>query len=338
MASAGLAKEKGAFPLYDREQFLARPFVRGLGEEVTAAISENGMRNGLLMAIAPTGTISLFAGNVSGGIEPVFDLEYQRSMLNADGTRRQSIVQDFAYRLFRELKGDAPPPSYFVTAHDLSPKEHVLMQAALQAHVDASISKTVNCPADLPFESFAGLYIEAYRLGAKGCTAYRPNDVTGSVLAKIEAPAAPAPAKAAVVTSPVTDLVPLKPREAVLAGHTYKTRWPGSDHAIYITVNDILAAGRQLPYEVFINSKSMEHYAWTVALTRLISAIFRRGGDAGFVVEELKAVFDPRGGAWSKGVYLPSVPALIGLTLEQHLQHIGYLPPPPPESLKKAGE
>ncbi len=148
--------------------------------------------------------------------------------------------------------------------------------------------------------------------------------MTGEVLTKIETKAAAAPALAVAAAS-----VPAKlaPREPVLGGFTHKVRWPGSDHAIYITLNDILEGGKRLPFEVFINSKALDHYAWTVALTRLMSAIFRRGGDVAFVAEELKAVFDPRGGGWSEGIYLPSVPALIGLTLEKHFRSIGYLPP-----------
>jgi ribonucleoside-diphosphate reductase alpha chain len=120
-------------------------------------------------------------------------------------------------------------------------------------------------------------------------------------------------------------------RPETLPGRTYKLRWPESDHAIYITVNDILAAdgrGRTVrrPFEVFINSKNMEHYAWTVALTRMISAVFRRGGDVGFVVEELKAVFDPRGGQWMGGRYVPSLLAAIGDVIERHMIDTGFLP------------
>ncbi len=102
-------------------------------------------------------------------------------------------------------------------------------------------------------------------------------------------------------------------------------RWPESDHAIYITINDIVQDNRRRPFEVFINSKNMEHYAWTVALTRMISAVFRRGGDVSFVVEELKAVFDPRGGAWLGGKYVPSLLAAIGEVIEQHMFNIGFL-------------
>jgi ribonucleoside-diphosphate reductase alpha chain len=114
-------------------------------------------------------------------------------------------------------------------------------------------------------------------------------------------------------------------RPQALEGNTYKLKWPGSEHAIYLTINDIVAAGRRRPFEVFINSKNMEHFAWTVALTRMISAVFRRGGDVSFVVEELKAVFDPRGGAWIEGKYIPSILAAIGGVIERHLIAIGFI-------------
>ena len=117
-------------------------------------------------------------------------------------------------------------------------------------------------------------------------------------------------------------------RPESLHGSTYKIRWPESDHAIYITINDIVRDGRRQPFEIFINSKNTEHYAWTVALTRMISAVFRRGGDVSFIVEELKAVFDPRGGQWMGGHYVPSILAAIGGVIEQHLVSIGALAPP----------
>jgi ribonucleoside-diphosphate reductase alpha chain len=114
-------------------------------------------------------------------------------------------------------------------------------------------------------------------------------------------------------------------RPAALEGNTYKLKWPDSEHALYITINDIILAGHRRPFEVFINSKNMEHFAWTVALTRMISAVFRRGGDVSFVVEELKAVFDPRGGAWMNGKYVPSILAAIGGVIERHMIAIGFL-------------
>src|SRR5204863_4404603 len=116
-------------------------------------------------------------------------------------------------------------------------------------------------------------------------------------------------------------------RYEVLPGFTYKLKWADSDHAIYITINDILQDGRRRPFEIFINSKNMEHFAWTVALTRMISAVFRRGGDVSFVVEELKAVFDPRGGQWMEGRYVPSLLAAIGEVIERHMVDIGFLQP-----------
>ncbi len=126
----------------------------------------------MLTSIAPTGTISLLAGNVSSGIEPVFDFEYRRRLLSPDGSERQETIRDYAAQLYRDMHGDAPFPDAFVTAHDLSPQQHLQMQAALQRHVDASISKTVNCPELIAFEDFEMLYLDAYRLGLKGCTAY----------------------------------------------------------------------------------------------------------------------------------------------------------------------
>ena len=116
-------------------------------------------------------------------------------------------------------------------------------------------------------------------------------------------------------------------RPEELPGKTYKIKWPESDHAIYITINDIVQDGRRRPFEVFINSKNTEHYAWTVALTRMISAVFRRGGDVSFVVEELKAVFDPRGGQWMGGRYVPSLLAAIGDVIEHHMIDTGFLKP-----------
>jgi ribonucleoside-diphosphate reductase alpha chain len=119
-------------------------------------------------------------------------------------------------------------------------------------------------------------------------------------------------------------------RPEELPGRTYKLKWPDSDHAIYVTVNDIVQDGRRRPFEVFINSKNMEHYAWTLALTRMISAVFRRGGDVSFVVEELKAVFDPRGGQWMGGRYVPSLLAALGEVIERHMIDIGFLAPKAP--------
>ncbi len=319
MTSARLAAEKGAFPLYDKGPFLAGETVAGLDADVRTLIAEHGIRNALLTSVAPTGTISLVADNVSSGIEPVFALAYTRKVLQPDGTRTEEEVSDHALRRFRALHGDAAPlPDYFVTAQDLTPAEHVRMQAAVQRHVDSAISKTVNVPEDIGFEEFQEVYLDAYRSGCKGCTTYRPNAITGSVL-EVK-PATPPPAPPAVNHS--IDLM-LRPDKVI--GATYKLRWPDSEHAMYVTVNDIELDGVRRPFEVFVNSKNLEHYAWVVALTRMISAVFRRGGEVAFVAEELKQVFDPRGGSWTNGHYVPSLVAAIGEVLERHMRETGFL-------------
>jgi len=322
-ASAELAKEKGAFPLFDRDEFLARPFVQNLPQEIRDQIAAHGIRNGLLTSIAPTGTISLFAGNVSSGIEPVFAYSYTRKILGADGTRGEVTINDYAWRLFRERFGEETPlPDYFVTAQKLAPSDHLAVQAAAQKHIDSSISKTINVPADIAFDAFEDVYLKAYETGCKGCTTYRPNTITGAVLETIEQkPALPARSGGVVYMTQPLD------RPELLPGQTYKIKWLDSDHAFYITINDIEQDGRRRPFEVFINSKNMEAYAWTLALTRMISAVFRRGGDVSFVVDELKAVFDPRGGQWTAGRYVPSLLAAIGEVIERHLVDIGFMAP-----------
>ncbi len=353
LTSTELAAEKGSFPLFDAQAFLAGESVQALDEDIRDAIAQHGLRNALLTSIAPTGTISLFAGNVSSGIEPIFALSYSRKVLMPDGTRRKEKVVDYAVALHRQLFGDETPlPGHFVTTQDLSPADHLKVQASVQKYIDSSISKTINCPQDQDFEAFKSVYRDAYDLGLKGCTTYRPNNIRGAVLVADEKqPEPPASQTALPLEAPglLHDPVerdgviymssPLE-RNTVLPGFTYKLQWPESDHAMYITLNDIVQDDRRRPFEIFINSKNMEHYAWTVALTRMISAVFRRGGDVTFVVEELKAVFDPRGGAWVDGRYIPSLLAAIGEVIEQHMIDIGFITKeqdrPLSEALKKA--
>jgi ribonucleoside-diphosphate reductase alpha chain len=340
LASADIAAEKGSFPLYDRAHYLAGETVQALPEEARVAIGRYGIRNALLNSIAPTGTISLLADNVSSGIEPVFAFSFVRHVLQPDGSKREENVEDHAMRVWRALKGNEPPPAdIFVDAQTLAPADHLAMQAAAQDYVDSSISKTINLPRDISFEAFKDVYEEAYATGCKGCTTYRPNDVTGAVLEvrPAEAKSVPALVPAAREGGVVYIAQPLD-RPEDLPGRTYKIKWPGSDHAIYITINDVMQDGRRRPFEIFINSKNMEHYAWTVALTRMISAVFRRGGDVSFVVEELKAVFDPRGGQWMEGRYVPSLLAAIGGVIERHLVEIGFLAPADQPRIAEAAE
>ena len=334
LASVDLAKEKGPFPLFDADAYLASGTMQAMDHDVRAAIREHGIRNALLTSIAPTGTISLYAGNVSSGIEPVFAYAYTRKVLQKDGSRTEEEVVDYAVQMWREKFGDVELPEYFVNAQTLAPLDHVRMQAAAQKWIDSSISKTINCPEDISFDAFQDVYMAAWDQGCKGCTTYRPNAVTGSVLSVAEAKPTEAVAPKQAVPAASVDLSsgaevvhlsePLQ-RPASLEGQTYKVKWPNTEHAIYITINDVILSGHRRPFEVFINSKNMEHFAWTVALTRMISAVFRRGGDVSFVVEELKAVFDPRGGAWVEGKYIPSILAAIGGVIERHLISIGFI-------------
>ena len=348
LASSALAAEKGSFPLFDTEAYLATEGAQALPADVRQAIAETGLRNGLLTSVAPTGTISILADNVSSGLEPVFAFEYSRKVLLPDGSHDSQLVTDLALRRFRALRGDAQPlPPAFVDAQSLEPAAHLVMQAAVQRYIDSSVSKTINLPEDIGFQAFKDVYRQAYDSGCKGCTTYRPSALRGAVLevpagptagatandedaAKVPAEAQQTATAATAQPEPGSVVYMTRPldRPAALPGRTYKLTWPESDHAIYITLNDVVQDGRRRPFEIFINSKNMEHYAWTVALTRMISAVFRRGGDVAFVVEELKAVFDPRGGAWMQGRYVPSLLAAIGEVIEEHMIAIGFLPEP----------
>jgi ribonucleoside-diphosphate reductase alpha chain len=312
-ASERLGEQKGSFPLFDRNRFPGSPPAR---------------RNSHVMSIAPTGTISSLAGYVSGGIEPVFDFSHKRNVLMRDGTKQQFVVEDYAHRLAKQMgvptSGDA-----WVTANDLTVDEHLAMQAAAQKHIDSAISKTINCPQDITLEAFRGVYTKAHKLGLKGCTTFRlnPDSGRGEVLVRIDDK--PAKADAAAVSTTTGNVVqigePLR-RDEVLDGKTYKiSPGGGLEHGIYVTINDTHLHGRQVPFEIFINSKAVDSHQWIVALTRMISANWRKGGDNAFIAEELKQVFDPRGGFWSQGEHVPSIVAGIGRIIERHMLDSGAI-------------
>jgi ribonucleoside-diphosphate reductase alpha chain len=190
-ASTDLAALKGPYPAFDRERCLAQPFVARLSAELRDRIAAVGLRNSHLTTIAPAGTISLLAGNVSSGIEPVFELQGTRRVIDHHGNPVEMGFTDFAYRQWQALHPALPPPDSFVTATRIEPEAHLLMQAALQPWVDAAISKTINLPTDFPFESYPALYERAHALGLKGCTTYRPGTERGQVIS-LERPAASA--------------------------------------------------------------------------------------------------------------------------------------------------
>ena len=177
------AREKASFPYFDRGKYLHSVFIRSLPDDIQNGIATYGIRNSHLIAIAPTGTISLLAGNVSSGLEPIFAASYARKVLAADGTPKEFLLTDYAFELWRTMTGaQTKAPDGFVTTADLPVRAHLDTQATLQPFVDNSISKTINVPEHCPFDEFKRIYDLAYDLRLKGCATFRPNPVTGVVL------------------------------------------------------------------------------------------------------------------------------------------------------------
>ena len=329
--SINLARERGPFPDYDADAFAKAPMLARLPADLRDELAIHGIRNGVLLTLAPTGTTSIFYGNVSSGVEPSFSWKYNRSvMVEQTATQQRSesfAVEDYGWYLYSRLPGfdpDAPLPPYMVTALQLSVEDHIAVAAAAQRWVDAAISKTINCPADMPYEAFREVYMTAWNEGMKGCTTYRPSGVRGSVLS-VDEPANPAVTVAE--TSVPAGAVIIRPE--ILHGKTIKIKWPQDGENYYLTINDYVSAeGQRIPFEVFINTSSPESFEMMAALTRTLSAACRRG-DATFLFEELERVHSPKGGALiklsheTKGSYAPSLIALIGRILRQHAQGSG---------------
>ena len=188
-ASVALAEEKGCFPCFEKDAYLSGQYVSQLPDRIRKGIADTGIRNSHLMAIAPAGSISILANNVSSGIEPVFSSKMERVVLGRDRLPIAHDAMDYAYSQWLRLEGNnARLPEAFVTARELSPDAHLLMAAALQPLVDNSISKTVNVAESIPLEDFRGIYRRAFDLGLKGCTTFRPNPVTGAILSEGHVP------------------------------------------------------------------------------------------------------------------------------------------------------
>ncbi|MCP3966362.1 MAG: adenosylcobalamin-dependent ribonucleoside-diphosphate reductase [Lentisphaerae bacterium] len=335
-ASVQLSKEKGSFEMFDKKHYLSGDFVKALPKDIRDDIAEHGIRNSHLTSIAPTGTISLLAGNVSSGLEPVFAFKYTRRIRNTTEDDFSEVeISDYAYRKYCEhLKVDSVEekalPDYFVSSNNIKPVEHLEIQAELQKYIDSSISKTINIPADYPFEDFKDIYMKAYEKGLKGCTTFRPSEYIAGVLIrdddkkkkekekekaeaeKHEKHLKEHKAKAKLVK---------RPEE--LEGTTYKIKTSLSPDAFYVTINDHIEKEKRRPYELFINTKNLQHFSWIVAISRLISAVFRHDPEPTFLVDELKSVYDPNGGYFKNGKYMPSLAAEIGYVVEQHLGKLG---------------
>ncbi len=318
LASIDLAIERGPFPLFDADKYMKGNFIKTLPENIRKKIFNHGIRNGVLLTIAPTGTTSIYYNNISSGLEPTFAWRYKRKMRQADGSFKEfEQVEDYGYRLYKEVHGIEDDeeimriglPDHMVTTQDLTVQDHLNMQAACQEFIDASISKTINCPKDITYEDFKNVYTTAYDMNLKGCTTYRPSEIQEKVRGSILSVDTP---------KDKTQILTIVKRPEELTGRTYKTKW--QEHAYYITINEYVDAdGNSRPFEVFINTKDASHQEWIMALTRSISAIFRRGGDFMFIIKELQEVHSSIGGAWVGKKYVPSLVALIGSVLEDHL-------------------
>jgi ribonucleoside-diphosphate reductase alpha chain len=298
LASVELAKEKGAFPLFDADKYLQSGFTKRLPEAIRAEIKKHGIRNSHLLSIAPTGTVSLaFADNASNGIEPPFSWTYNRKKRTADGGNAYYTVEDHAYRLFKAMFGeDAALPDYFVSALEMSAAEHVAMMQTVQPYIDTAISKTVNIPADYPFEDFKNLYMESWKAGLKGCATYRPNDTLGAVLS-VDAPK-PAEAAKPVTTNSsniaaVVERRPEGPLNAVVDKIEYFTH--DGARRLYLVVSFMNIDGVERPIEFFMPvGQTGESQQWITATMRSLS-LAARGGFLDKALDDLRKV------AWDRG-------------------------------------
>ncbi|NYH27545.1 adenosylcobalamin-dependent ribonucleoside-diphosphate reductase [Paraburkholderia bryophila] len=318
-ASVELARERGAFPLFDAGRYLeAGTFASRLPDDLKAAIRRDGIRNSHLLSIAPTGTVSLaFADNASNGIEPAFSWTYTRMKVMADGGRESFDVEDYAYRLYRELGGDVGKlPEYFVSALEMSARDHLDMMAAVQPYVDTSISKTVNVPADYPFDAFESLYFDAWKNGLKGLATYRPNETLGAVLSVSPPPAQAEDSLADNDQDPLRIAIDHRPKgelPAIIEKVEYLTQ--AGKKSLYVAVSFIEVTGRlggeevsiERPIEFFIpTGQRDESQQWITATMRSLSLAAR----GGFVARNLQ---DMRKVSWDRGqVRLGDVQRLDG--------------------------
>ena len=297
-ASVELAREKGAFPAFKVDGYLADgTFASRLGEPLKAAIREHGIRNSHLLSIAPTGTVSLaFADNASNGIEPAFSWSYKRRKREGDGSISEYEVEDHAWRTYRTLGGDTSKlPPYFVSALSMSASAHIAMMEAVQPFVDTSISKTVNVPADYPYEDFKGLYREAWNAGLKGLATYRPNTILGAVLETYTAQAALAPA--APPPEPMYEVIAKRPTGSLPAVAEKIEYWThDGKQNLYLVVSFLpLPDGRERAIEFFMPvGQSGESQQWVTSSMRLLS-LAARGGFLDRALEDMRKV------AWDRG-------------------------------------
>ncbi|HWS04560.1 MAG TPA: adenosylcobalamin-dependent ribonucleoside-diphosphate reductase [Burkholderiaceae bacterium] len=304
-ASVALAREKGTFPKFEVEGYLgAGTFASRLPAELQQAIRAHGIRNSHLLSIAPTGTVSLaFADNASNGIEPAFSWMYRRKKRESDGSTTEYAVEDHAWRLYRELGGDVDKlPEYFVSALEMSAASHIAMMEAVQPFIDTAISKTVNVPADCPYDDFKGLYLQAWRARLKGLATYRPNSILGAVLETGSGKAdGPAPVASAPV-DPMRTVIESRPKGALSAVAEKVEYWTQEGHkTLYLIVSFLpvpAAEGSgtvERAIEFFMPvGQSGESQQWITSSMRMLSLAAR----GGFLE---RALGDMRKVAWDRG-------------------------------------
>ncbi|MEC5212987.1 ribonucleoside-diphosphate reductase alpha chain [Polaromonas sp. CG_9.5] len=304
-ASVALAAEKGAFPKFDADGYLAPgTFASRLPAELQQAIRAGGIRNSHLLSIAPTGTVSLaFADNASNGIEPAFSWMYKRKKRESDGSTTEYAVEDHAWRLYRELGGNMDQlPDYFVSALEMSATSHIAMMQAVQPFIDTAISKTVNVPADCAYDDFKSLYQQAWRARLKGLATYRPNAILGSVLEVHASPEAVPAAAAAAPVDPMRTVIESRPKGALSAVAEKVDYWTQEGHkTLYIVVSFLpvpAADGNgtvDRAIEFFMPvGQSGESQQWITSSMRMLSLAAR----GGFLA---RALSDMRKVAWDRG-------------------------------------
>jgi ribonucleoside-diphosphate reductase alpha chain len=299
-ASVELAREKGAFPLFDADKYLeAGTFASRLDEPLKSLVRQHGIRNSHLLSIAPTGTVSLaFADNASNGIEPPFSWTYRRKKRESDGSTTEYDVEDHAWRLYRSLGGDTTKlPPYFVSALEMPAAGHLAMMEAVQPFVDTAISKTVNVPADYPYGDFQGLYLEAWRAGLKGLATYRPNDILGSVLSATPETSERAPEVERRKADPMRAVIEKRPKGQLPAVAEKVEYWTQQGRqTLYIVVSFMpVEDGRERAVEFFMPvGQSGESQQWITSSMRMLSLAAR----GGFLE---RALADMRKVAWDRG-------------------------------------
>ena len=321
--SAYCAKDLGTFPkcsILDLEQ---RPFINKLPKEVRKAIGEYGLRNGVLLTVAPTGTTSIAFGNVSSGLEPNFEFEYKRRVRLRDGSFSEpKVCKSFIARFYDHVKGTVNKEvvqneAVWASANDLAVQDHLKVQGAVQYWVDASVSKTINCPVEITYEEFKQVYSDAYDMGCKGCTTYRPSEVRGAILETLDKKLMDA-TEPKPEPEPVTERAEAQvARPEALPGVTYKIKHPMLMSAIYVTVN----SKNGKPWEVFIASKDAHFAEWTISLSVLISKLLQLTGDVSLVAKELREVQLSDKVLWANGKQYSSIVSRIGDILEETIDH-----------------